>query len=118
MSPTIKSLRVYVPAKNFELSRRFYAALGFRMTEGFGGTLDCELGGHQFRLQDYYQKAWADNCMMVLDIDSAAAWHEHVQSVLAGDRFPGARCTPPEAVGESSVLHVWDPSGVLLVFVQ
>jgi len=34
MSLTINSFKVYVPAKDFELSKRFYQALGFRMSEG------------------------------------------------------------------------------------
>lgn len=118
MAPTIRALSVYVPAKNFELSKSFYAALGFRMTEVWGDTVDCELGGHRFRLQNYYVKAWADNCMMVLDIDDVEQWHERARSVLVDNRFPGARFTPPETAGESRVLHVWDPTGVLLVFVQ
>lgn len=118
MPLTIKSLRVYVPAKNFELSKRFYSALGFRMTEGWGDTVDCELGGHQFRLQNYYVKAWADNCMMVLDVEHVVAWHEHAKRVIDDGQFPGARVTAPEAAGESMVVHVWDPTGVLLVFVQ
>ncbi len=118
MPPTIKNLRVYVPAKNFERSTKFYSALGFRMTKAWGGTFDCELGGHQFRLQDCYVKAWADNCMIVLGVDDVAAWHALVENVVAGGRFPGVRVTAPEQAGESTVLHVWDPSGVLLVFVQ
>jgi hypothetical protein len=117
MPPTIENLRVYVPAKNFELSKRFYSALGFRMTDGWGGTVDCELGGHRFRLQDCYVKTWADNCMMVMDVADVAAWHEHVEKVIAGGVL-GTRVTPPERAGESTVLHVWDPSGVLLVFVE
>jgi hypothetical protein len=118
MPPTIKSLRVYVPAKNFELSKRFYSALGFRMTEGWGDTVDCELGGQRFRLQNYYVKAWAENCMMVLDVDDVAEWHEHARRVIEEGHFSGARVTAPEAAGESMVVHVWDPTGVLLVFVQ
>ncbi|HEX6811156.1 MAG TPA: hypothetical protein VF384_06010 [Planctomycetota bacterium] len=117
-TPTISRLRVLVPAKDFELSKRFYSALGFRMTPAFGDTLDCELGGREFRLQDYYVKQWADNCMMVIDVEDVAAWHAHVEAVLAREKLPGARVTPPEQAGDSTVLHVWDPSGVLLVFVQ
>lgn len=54
MSPSIKDFKVYVPAKDFEESKRFYAALGFNMSEGWGGTTaDFELNGNRFRLQDY-----------------------------------------------------------------
>ncbi|UYN90686.1 MAG: hypothetical protein KIT08_05480 [Anaerolineales bacterium] len=58
--PAIKSLKSYVPARDFELSQRFYTALGFNKTPGWGGTVDFELNGFEFRLQDYYVKDWAE----------------------------------------------------------
>ena len=56
MALNIKSFKVYMPAKDFELSKRFYTALGFKISEGWGGTVDFELNGNRFRLQDYYVK--------------------------------------------------------------
>ncbi len=118
MSPSIKDFKVYMPAKDFEHSKRFYAALGFAMSEGWGGTADFELNGQRFRLQDYYVKDWADNFMVVIGVDDVEAWHEHARGIAAGDEFRDMRIKPPEDVDGSRVLHVWDPSGVLLVFVQ
>ena len=118
MPLTIRDLKVYIPAKDFELSKRFYSALGFTMTPGWGGTADFELGGHRFRLQDYYVKDWADNCMMVMGVDDVEAWCRHAQGVVGSGNYAGARVAPPESVDDSRVLHVWDPTGVLLVFVQ
>ena len=63
---TIRDLKAYAPAKDFELSKRFYAALGFAMSEGWGGTADFELNGNRFRLRNYYVKDWADNFMLVM----------------------------------------------------
>jgi hypothetical protein len=88
------------------------------MSEGWGGTVDFELNGHRFRLQNYYVKDWAENFMVVIGVDDAQAWHQHVQRIVAGGDYPGVRIKPPEAVDTSLVLHVIDPSGVLLVFVQ
>jgi hypothetical protein len=51
--PTIDELVVYVPAKDFEISQRFYKALGFTLTPAWGGTFDCRLDSGVFRLQDY-----------------------------------------------------------------
>lgn len=118
MSRSIKGLKVYIPARNFELSTRFYSELGFKMSPAFGGTVDFELGGHQIRLQDYYVKDWADNCMMVLDVDDVEAWHRHAQQTFGSGAIPGVRIKAPESVDGSLVFHLWDPSGVLLVFVQ
>jgi hypothetical protein len=116
--PTVKELVVYVPAKDFELSQRFYAALGFELTEGWGGTIDCRLGGAVFRLQNYYVKEWAENFMMKFDVEDIDAWHEHARSVIDSGSFAHVRCDTPESVGEDTrVFHVWDPCGVLLIFV-
>jgi predicted lactoylglutathione lyase len=118
MTLTIKDFKVYMPAKDFEQSKRFYTALGFNMSPGWGGTADFELNGNRFRLQDYYVKDWADNFMIVMGVDDVEAWHRHVRQIADSREFEGMRIKPPEPVDDSLVLHVVDPSGVLLVFVQ
>ncbi len=115
---SIRDFKVYTPAKNFELSKRFYTALGFNMSPGWGGSADFELSGHRFRLQDYYVKEWAENFMVVIGVEDVEAWHERARQIAESGAFEGVRFKPPEAVDDSLVLHVWDPSGVLLVFVQ
>jgi len=114
----IRDLKVYVPAKNFEQSKRFYTALGFKASEGWGGTVDFELDGNRFRLQDYYVKDWAENFMMVMGVDDVEGWHQRVRQLADGGEFDNIRIKAPEPVGDSLVLHVVDPSGVLLIFVQ
>jgi predicted enzyme related to lactoylglutathione lyase len=118
MPLTIRGFKVYMPAKNFELSKRFYAALGFAMTEGWGGTADFELNGYRFRLQDYYVKDWAENWMVVIDVDDVKMWHERVQLMARSGEFGSMSVREPHDVDGSMVLEVPDPSGVLLVFVQ
>jgi hypothetical protein len=57
-----ENLRPFLPAKDFERSKRFYVALGFQL------LLDADVaifraGRGEFLLQRYYQKDWAENCM-------------------------------------------------------
>lgn len=118
MSLGIRDLKPYVPAKDFDKSQRFYSALGFKASEGWGGTVDFELDGYRFRLQDYYVKDWANNFMIIMGVDDVEAWHQHVRSVVDSGEFDNVRIKPPESVGDALVLHVVDPSGVLLIFVQ
>ena len=40
MTLRINDFKVYMPAKDFEKSKRFYTMLGFTMSEGWGGTAD------------------------------------------------------------------------------
>ena len=56
--------------------------------------------------------------MVVIGVDDAEAWHQHVQKIADSGEFDNIRIKPPEIVDGSLVLHVVDPSGVLLVFVQ
>jgi len=116
--PTIKSLVVYVPAKQFKVSQDFYRALGFTLTEGWGKTFDCRLGNAIFRLQDYYVKDWAENFMIKLDVEDVEVWHKHIKAILDERSYGDARLTEPEMVGDTKILHVIDPSGVLLIFIQ
>ena len=118
MALTISCLKPYVPARNFELSKRFYAALGFTMSEGCGGTADFALDGFAFRLQDYHVQDWANNFMFVIGVDDVEAWHQRALELLNTGTFAGMRVKAPEPVDGSIVLHVVDPTGVLLVFVQ
>lgn len=118
MPLSITNLKPYVPARDFELSKRFYVALGFTMSEGWDGTADFALNGYAFRLQNYYVRAWANNFMFVIDIEDVDAWHQRALELLDSNAFPNMRVKAPEPVDDSLVLHVWDPTGVLLVFVQ
>jgi len=118
MNPTINQLVIYTPAENFEVSKAFYAALGFTLTEGWGGTMDCQLGGATFRLQNYYVKAWAENFMMKFDVDDVQGWYEHIKHVLDENKYSNARIAEPEMIGDTKICHVWDPCGVLLIFIQ
>ena len=118
MPLSINEFKPYVPAKNFEISQRFYCALGFNKAEGWGGTVDFELNGYSFRLQDYYVKQWAENFMVVIGVDDAHGWYAKTSEMEASKAFPGMGVKPVEIVETSLVLHVSDPSGVLLVCVQ
>jgi catechol 2,3-dioxygenase-like lactoylglutathione lyase family enzyme len=118
MTPTIKELLVYVPAEDFEQSKRFYTALGFTLTEGWGGTMDCRLGAAAFRLQNYYVKDWAENFMMKFDVADVPAWYDHAKKVINDGDFGNAKCEEIEIMDDTKILHVVDPCGVLLIFVQ
>jgi len=118
MKPTINELVVYTPAKDFEVSKRFYSGLGFTLAEGWGDAMDCELGSAKFRLQNYYVKQWAENFMMKFDVDDVEAWFAHVKEILEAGSFGDARVAEPEMIGDTKILHVWDPCGVLLIFIQ
>jgi hypothetical protein len=86
-------VRPFVPAKDFDVSKRFYEALGFEK------LLDSDvaifrMGQSGFLLQRYYQKDWAENFMMQLMVDDLDAWWARIQSLDLPGRFGVA---PPKA---------------------
>jgi hypothetical protein len=54
--------RPFLPAKDFDLSRRFYEALGFAKVLD-GEVAIFRIGASSFVLQNYFQKDWAENFM-------------------------------------------------------
>jgi len=117
--PAAEVMKVFMPAKDFALARRFYAALGFRENWAHGQLAEIELGGTKLLLQDSWQEDWAGNFMLHVEVSDAGAWARHVQAVLAGGAFPGARVSgPKEEDWGYAVTYVIDPSGVCLHFAQ
>lgn len=115
----ITDMRVFLPAKNYEISKKFYTALGWTITWEDDNLAVCELDGHTFYLQNYYNKDWANNTMLFFAVADTGAWFEHISAVLAEHSFPNTRVRPPKDEDYGArVTHVWDPSGVLLHFAQ
>jgi hypothetical protein len=79
-------LRPFLPARDFDLSKRFYEALGFRKPLD-GDVVIFEVGDSSFLLQKHYQKDWAENFMMQLMVDDLDAWWEHIRSLDLPNRF-------------------------------
>jgi hypothetical protein len=56
--------------------------------------------------------------MVKIGVDDVEAWHQRAREIAGGGEFDNISVKPPEDVDGFRVLHVIDPSGVLLVFVQ
>ncbi len=59
-----KSIRPFIGAKNFELSRSFYRDLGFQESVIGHDMSYFKTEETGFYLQDYYVQDWIDNTMM------------------------------------------------------
>jgi uncharacterized glyoxalase superfamily protein PhnB len=108
-----EAARPFLPSEDFEVSKRFYEALGFEK------LLDSEvaifrIGATAFILGQHYQEDWAGNFMMQLMVDDLDAWWAHIQILdlpgKFGVRAPTAPETQPWGVRLS---YVVDPCGVL-----
>jgi catechol 2,3-dioxygenase-like lactoylglutathione lyase family enzyme len=106
-------VRPFVPTKDFDLSRRFYEALGFKkVLDGEVAIFNAGSGG--FILQRYYQKEWAENFMMQLMVDDLDAWWRHISALDLPAQFgvPAPKAPQIQPWG-LRIAYVVDPSGVL-----
>lgn len=117
---TVSDPRPFIPARDFALSKRFYAALGWETRDVGAGLALVRLADQQhFYIQDHYNKEVAENCMLHLTVQDAQAWYQHVAAVLSNGSFAGAHVQPPKAQPYgATVTFVHDPSGVLLHLCQ
>jgi len=94
LSLTTESVRPFLPAKDFELSKRFYEALGF-VRETDGEVAIFRIGGSSFILQRHFQKGWAEEFLMQLMVDDLDAWWAHLVAL----ELPGNLACRPESPG-------------------
>lgn len=112
-------IKAFVGSKNFEESRDFYQAIGFKLNFDAGDLAEFELGNCRFYLQKYYQRKWCENSMLHITVEDAEAWYRHVAAVLDKRKYGAARVREPSAQSYGAlVTFVWDPVGVLLHFAQ
>ncbi len=105
--------RPFLPTKDFDLSKRFYEALGFEKTlDGEVAIFNAGSGG--FILQRHFQVDWAANFMMQLMVDDLAAWWTHIESLELSKQF-GVPLPKGPAMQPWGLLiaYVVDPAGVL-----
>ena len=114
----MQSIRPFIGASNFEVSRSFYRDLGFQeivITHNMSLFLRDELG---FYLQDAYVKDWIDNTMVFMQVQDAVTLYEELDALNLPAKYEHARLTAirQETWGKICFLH--DPSGVLWQFGQ
>jgi catechol 2,3-dioxygenase-like lactoylglutathione lyase family enzyme len=111
-----KSIRPFIGAKNYEMSRSFYRDLGFQES-----ILDARMSyfkteGIGFYLQDAYVKDWVDNTMVFMEVDDVERFWKELIALDLPVKYEGVRLTPIRQYdwGRECFLH--DPSGILWHF--
>ncbi len=116
MNHKAKSIRPFIGAKDFQVSRRFYRDLGFE-EKTLGDDMSLFMTGEfGFYLQDAYVRDWIDNSMIFLEVEDV---HRFWNELLALDlvaKYQGVKVTPIREYdwGRECFLH--DPSGILWHF--
>jgi catechol 2,3-dioxygenase-like lactoylglutathione lyase family enzyme len=113
MSTTIVGLRPFLPAKDYQASRRFYAELGFEEVWTSDDLTVFSRDGFAFYLQNAYVREWAENLMLQLSVESADDWWEQLKALSLDARYEGVRMNEPRNYPWGSrEVHLIDPAGV------
>jgi len=116
MEHKAKSIRPFIGAKNYELSRNFYRDLGFEETVITNNMSVFKTGGIAFYLQNGYVKDWVDNTMIFLEVDDVARFWDELLALNLPAKYQGVRLTPIRVNDWGRECFVHDPSGILWHF--
>jgi hypothetical protein len=104
--------RPFLPAKDFDLSKGFYQAIGFTMLLDSDVAI-FQVGSGGFILSPQTDQAW-ENVMMQLMVDDLDAWWAHIEALDLPGKFntpaPSAPAMQPWGL---RIVYLVDPSGVL-----
>ncbi|QNN59500.1 hypothetical protein H9K76_07495 [Diaphorobacter ruginosibacter] len=116
-----RDVRAFLPSRDFDVSKRFYCALGCPLEWEDEDLALFSLADAKFYVQRFYVKEWAENSMMLISVDDAAACHARVAALVESGLYPGIRVAEPRLEAppyDAWVTYAWDPCGVLLHLVQ
>ena len=106
-------IKTFIPAKDFELSKQFYSDLGFTKASDSDGIAYFHYGNCSFLLQDFYEKALAENLMMHLLVEDVYSWHEQITKSGVARKYGVNISDVTEQPWGMLDFVVFDPSGVL-----
>lgn len=118
MKHSALSLRPFIGAKDYEISRKFYSDIGFEERIIFPDMSLFITNNLGFYLQRAYVKDWIDNTMLFLEVDDADRYWNELTAMDLPSKYEGVRLSPVknESWGRECFLH--DPSGILWHFGQ
>jgi len=109
-----KSIRSFIGAKDFDVSRSFYKDLGFTeiiLSENMSVfKIDEKLS---FYLQKAYVKNWEDNSMIFLEVEDLEFYLEKLKAKKISEKYPKVRVSEIVNNDWGKEFFVHDPSGIL-----
>ena len=116
MNYQIKSIRPFIGAKNYELSRNFYSDLGFKenILSAEMSYFDMNIFG--FYLQNAFVKDWVDNTMIFMAVNDVKIFWDKLLELELTLKYENIKLIPIRELdwGKECFLH--DPSGILWHF--
>jgi catechol 2,3-dioxygenase-like lactoylglutathione lyase family enzyme len=110
------SLRPFIGAKNFNISRLFYTDLGFEESIISPDMSYFKTGEMGFYLQNAYVKDWVDNTMVFLEVENIEHFWQQLVALGLEKKYEGVRIEPVRHLDWGKECFVHDPSGILWHF--
>jgi len=116
MNHKARSIRPFIGAKDFTLSRSFYLDLGFEESILSHNMSVFKTDGLAFYLQDAYIRDWIDNTMVFMEVEDVERFWNDLIALDLPAKYEGVRLTPIRTYDWGSECFVHDPSGILWHF--
>lgn len=113
MQLQLKSIRSFIGSKDYNLSRNFYADLGFKEVRITHNMSLFQNGNFGFYLQDAYVKDWVDNSMMFLEVENLEEHLTRIKQLKLPEKYRGVRLSEIVCNDWGNEFFLHDPSGVL-----
>ena len=111
-----KSIRAFIGAKNYSVSRDFYRELGFEEVITSAKMSYFSFGEFGFYLQDYYAKDWIENSMIFVEVDDPKDLLHKLKKLELPKKYQGVRLSKVVHNDWGNEFFLHDPSGVLWHF--
>lgn len=112
----IRSIRPFIGAQDYDLSRQFYIDLGFEEVELGPDMSLFKMASIAFYLQRAYVKDWVDNTMLFVEIADLNSFHKQLVERDLPVKYPAVRVSSIRTQDWGRVCFVHDPSGILWQF--
>jgi len=107
------SIRPFIGAKDFAVSRNFYADLGFQESILFPNMSYFETEGLGFYLQDAFVRDWVDNSMIFLEVADVDRYWEELLALDLTAKYENVKLSPVRVFEWGKECYMHDPSGIL-----
>ncbi|MCO6148845.1 glyoxalase [Flavobacterium sp. NRK1] len=116
MNHNAKSIRPFIGAKNFEVSRSFYSDLGFEESVLSPDMSVFKTGTMAFYLQNAYVKDWIDNTMIFMEVENVSNFWNELTALNLTEKYESIKLVPIRNLDWGKECFVHDPSGILWHF--
>lgn len=116
MDHKARSIRPFIGARDFELSRSFYRDMGFQEKMVAPNMSYFQTQGLGFYLQNGYVKDWIDNTMVFMEVQDVERFWNELAALDLPAKYKNVRLTPIRTYDWGRECFVHDPSGILWHF--